>query len=1287
MRGTPFAEIICLQSPSSSDLLHNDTGGCCISRRDRTMSTEKGSEASHAQGRVSLGAHVEGLPPGVGWTKREDRKRRDQWNRQMLFRVLSMRTTVAFLGAGCSVPMGYPTWTGFAKKLVARTLGQVEGSDDKDRLQSYLREIDPPDAAVPPAKRLISILGDCRTILNPPQEDKALEQPNRYLSLLQELFQQYDRDAETLPSGTRMHNPHDALLELPVSRFVTSNYDLEMEKALERRRRVARKDLGLPARSSGTAKNSFTQELEYFPQLALFALAGTRANENCVFHCHGRFDRPQSMIVTEADYRKWYLTEESEAEVAFRQTIDLLFGSNPLLFVGFGLGDDDLQRPLRKFLAKSDNATKARPLFAILEYSRSDETKHYQDCQALYERFGIQVISYPYDETQNLAETLKSLREDWKKWKENWLRKPKFKLVQGTIGTKSSVGAEAAGDVFWHYRETHEPEPEEAAAKLVQIGSETRENQLIKLLNKDLRVVVVLGAGGTGKSYLARKVMKDPSVAASFKRRFFWTSYYADDSLTGLEYALNWLDPEFKVPGTRRSRLKKLLHEQKCLLVFDGFERLLKQDPIQSNEGLCYSATVDKLLEVISSPDSQSVVILTSRLWPSAFWQEQDGRAVRNVPNEKVQAYPVPPVGSELTLSSVEVPDALRLCGLLEGHVFGLALAYALTSRKAGCSKPHCTSQCERQKSKVMALCASLARTPPDRRASRVIGESIRCLDEGRVWEQSDCEALSLKAPKWDSITGLEQLSGWGGLALKFLERLAVFMQPVHERAKAICFEAAVASLLEEAELDNSACEKAGTALGTVCEDLVKDLMRNLLIQEFDQVLGSTEKAWTLHPTVRAHIFARYHHASSDFLPNLSLPGFTSGTANVDPGSEQSVDIVRGLLDRIHKAAEDEIPQKDKIDLCRHSFGIVRSRMSAVTVPRWGTYRSYQRILVRLANLCRDVASDETWDFVPYDGYKGVCSASGPLYADELAWLYNEIGLSCYAEGAMSDALALWDQGYVINQVIDGGEPGAYVLQSLCNLGAANIEYGNLGLAEWYLLRGLRVSEDLGDVDHSGRHLGYLGLVQHLRGDFDSAIKYYRRCLNKLETSGGNKRASSIFMQHLADVYRGRDRIEDARRCVTTSRALAESEQYLDLTAHARCSLGHLLRHEGRVSEARLEYEQALRIAKQHGIRKLESDVLSELSRLAYQLGDHEIARQRAIEALQIANELSLGLRQTHGLVVLGKATIRAGQQELGRSYLRHAIRLAEEQQYWLRRKEAEEALHGIEASPVLSRI
>ena len=100
------------------------------------------------------------------------------------------------------------------------------------------------------------------------------------------------------------------------------------------------------------------------------------------------------------------------------------------------------------------------------------------------------------------------------------------------------------------------------------------------------------------------------------------------------------------------------------------------------------------------------------------------------------------------------------------------------------------------------------------------------------------------------------------------------------------------------------------------------------------------------------------------------------------------------------------------------------------------------------------------------------------------------------------------------------------------------------------------------------------------------------------------------------------------------------------------------------------------------GIRRLEADVLSELSRLALDHGDTEAACTHAMEGMRIANELGLGLRQCHGLVVLGLAALKAERRDLGIAYLRVAYRLSRKAGYWLRAQEADKELRKLGETP-----
>src|SRR5687768_17139676 len=101
-------------------------------------------------------------------------------------------------------------------------------------------------------------------------------------------------------------NPYDSLLDLPIGRFVTTNYDVEIELALIRARRGTPRDYRLESTPPEISR-SFTQRRDFHKELTGFAVAGVPEMRDAVFHCHGRYDDPKSIVATEHDYQKWYL--------------------------------------------------------------------------------------------------------------------------------------------------------------------------------------------------------------------------------------------------------------------------------------------------------------------------------------------------------------------------------------------------------------------------------------------------------------------------------------------------------------------------------------------------------------------------------------------------------------------------------------------------------------------------------------------------------------------------------------------------------------------------------------------------------------------------------------------------------------------------------------------------------------------------------------------------------------------------------------------------------------------
>lgn len=1164
---------------------------------------------------------------------REDRIER---TKAMLARAFNLRTVVAVIGSGLSQPLGYPSWHVFTSDLVQFTLGQIPcGRSEHARLRDFLARLKQSNR--PDCWELVFFLGCCQRLLSKcPGADAST-----YFKKLKDVFKHDDKP------GDIPNNPYDALAKLPIDRYVTTNYDCEIERALARKHGLSLTAFGIPYPTHESSDQtsyfldpgkylSFTQTPESREQLALFALARLPEPSDRVFHCHGRFDDPRSMVVTEADYQKWYLSDGADINSTFFQSLDLLFSANPILFLGYSLRDDDLLRPLRIISATESYRKSTRPLFALLpERSDSDWDHH----EFLFERYGIHVIPFPEprDSTPNAwANTYSTefhqLRDNWEQRRQGWLEKPYFRKVELPI---------ARPEPYHHYaiglpedKLLGRSKVEKNCQQLVdntqgrfdRDGSQPRPEggEQDKPPPRKGCVIVIVGPGGTGKSLHAVRLMdvlqKDRKTYR-YAGYFFWSSYYADDYVTGLDRFLNYSEQQ-QPPLQTSSRLERLrtcLKGNRYLIVIDGFERMLRQSEVP-DEGDAYHPTIKKLLEILSDKDNQSTVVLTSRLWPKNLGDPDDAKAIIRYTLE-------PMVTDDIRYDSpfkdLERKHRSALCSLLNGNVYALLLAARTISAPSGTPAPD--------------LIKALADTPPDRRISRMIREVVAFRRRGEH----------------------------GDLAVEVLKRIAIFMTPIPSITQDLCFQEAKKAL----RLDSGFPPDINTVLAT--------LVSLCLVFRIDH-RGSDV---TVHPMVRSYLFHPHRSVGLAALPNFSLSGFTSGNPPLDPGSSDSVTMMSDLFTSMDIKANELLAKdpRNATSLCRGLFGIVRSRMEANTAPRWTTYGEYLLFPLRVLDLATTLSSAQgrVWDYRERHEIAEIEDPEAPLYADELAFLYNDIGLAYCAEGSILDTAAVWEQGYEVNRIIEGAAlVPQYTLQSQLHLAHTFIDVGRLSIAEHYLRECERTNHSVKDKDYEGRILGYRAVIAYLRGHLQGAARLYAKALGILKSK--NHRAESFFYGWRVALEISRKDLDKAERYGIACRALAEVGDYPDLVAIARMRWGSLLRARGAVDKATSEWNRALEEASRFGMRRLEAELLARLSRVALQLGDYTVAKQRAFQALKITNELGLGLVRTYSLIALGLAMLRSREQELGMSYLRLAKIHADHQEYRLRLPEIDEELEKV---------
>ncbi|MCW2309014.1 SIR2 family protein [Rhodobium gokarnense] len=194
---------------------------------------------------------------------------------------------------------------------------------------------------------------------------------------------------------------------LGIRRYVTTNYDFEIERFFQDHGyrnfppREATPDGGASG-WDGTNPDMFRRdgiggELrdQTFTRsraagLTRFALENGRQDAG-VYHLHGRATQKDSLVITERDYMNLYLAQDEHRDTV-DEGISMVFSGAPLLFLGLGMGETDLLRPLRQFISNRDRTVGYTSIaFLPADGSIGARTKF---ASALYLRYGVHTIFY-----------------------------------------------------------------------------------------------------------------------------------------------------------------------------------------------------------------------------------------------------------------------------------------------------------------------------------------------------------------------------------------------------------------------------------------------------------------------------------------------------------------------------------------------------------------------------------------------------------------------------------------------------------------------------------------------------------------------------------------------------------------------------------------------------------------------------------------------------------------------------------------------------------------------------
>lgn len=308
---------------------------------------------------------------------------------------------IAFTGAAASKHLGYQDWAGAAKAFV-RSMGKGlagEALEINKRLRDQILQADE-RFAFPDLMDLAELIAEL---------DRHADSET-FLKNRVKYAKKFELRLTHAEFSARRGIADALIRKLGIRRVITLNYDLELEwaaflsahdiahRSADQRSKIWEDIVSdVPRQSSGRLERlvpGFGKVISEVmggndvAPLTSFALLGEE--ERCrILHLHGRQDLPESMILSRRDYRDLYWAA-GFSKLSFEYGLRSILAGNPILFVGIGMSEFEVTRALQQHLSDNPNR-RAVPMF-ILWTASPDAARNDMLRLLFYRKFGVHVL-------------------------------------------------------------------------------------------------------------------------------------------------------------------------------------------------------------------------------------------------------------------------------------------------------------------------------------------------------------------------------------------------------------------------------------------------------------------------------------------------------------------------------------------------------------------------------------------------------------------------------------------------------------------------------------------------------------------------------------------------------------------------------------------------------------------------------------------------------------------------------------------------------------------------------
>lgn len=303
----------------------------------------------------------------------EERDENEERKRELIELVASGEA-VLIVGAGSSVRVGYVTWDALISALENLANECGEGLERR-------RRNDP-----------LAYTEDIKSHIS-----KAMSGLGRYYALLQNLFS---------PKNPPFDDFHRKLVSLPFRGILTTNYDTVLEAALGELEPRSAYDNSLVI-----DENSAGRVHEF-----LMAMNNDKRMTQRIAHLHGKFDIPESIILSIEDYHKVYglrlPTNQGQRNAEWtlhRKLLWAVLATRRVVFVGFSMEDpyfDNMLETVSTDLWRWDKSIH----FAIMSISPEGVESSKSNADRFKREYGVGTVFY--EDSDDLHQGLEQIVDE-----------------------------------------------------------------------------------------------------------------------------------------------------------------------------------------------------------------------------------------------------------------------------------------------------------------------------------------------------------------------------------------------------------------------------------------------------------------------------------------------------------------------------------------------------------------------------------------------------------------------------------------------------------------------------------------------------------------------------------------------------------------------------------------------------------------------------------------------------------------------------------------------------------